>query len=225
VKIWHVAALSLVLAGWCLMMPPFVKGKRGVMDGDAPLAKWTVTNAFDTAAECENFRGTSMIFDQKRSAQDLNNQSYKVLHAQSALSKCIAGDDPRLVNDRLYGAKTRPGSDEPSTRRRARAYLAWVVSGKSAFRLAAIILVFAGSPLALAHEVPTPAPALEPPGQPRSIQPPETPAGKTMRQLRRERDPLSGGAAVMAPSPLMQGEIAGHPQVPPMSDGIEKPKP
>jgi hypothetical protein len=98
VKIWHVAALSLVLAGWCLMMPPFVKGKRGVMDGDAPLAKWTVTNAFDTAAECENFRGTSTIFDQKRSAQDPTNQSNKLFRAQRALSQCIAIDDPRLIS-------------------------------------------------------------------------------------------------------------------------------
>jgi hypothetical protein len=32
----------------------------------------------------------------------------------------------------------------------------------------------------------------------------------------------SGGAAVMAPSPMMQGEMTGHPQVPPMSDSIEK---
>jgi hypothetical protein len=97
VKIWHVAALALT--GWCLMMPPFVQGKHGVVDGDAPLLKWTVTNAFDTAAECENFRGTSLIFDQKRAAQDPTNQSYKVLRAQRALSKCIAGDDPRLVYD------------------------------------------------------------------------------------------------------------------------------
>jgi hypothetical protein len=59
-KICHVAGLAL--AGWCLMMPPFVQGKHGLVDGDAPLSKWTVTNTFDTAAECENFRATSMIF-------------------------------------------------------------------------------------------------------------------------------------------------------------------
>jgi hypothetical protein len=93
-KICHVAAL--VLAGWCLMMPPFVQGKHGVVDWAAPLSKWTVTNAFDTAAECENFRGTAMKFDQKRSAQDPTNQSYKVVHTQRAISQCIAIDDPRL---------------------------------------------------------------------------------------------------------------------------------
>ena len=98
-KICHVAAL--VLAGWCPMMPPFVQGKHGVVDGDAPLSKWTVTNAFDTAAECENFRGTSMKFDQKRSAQDPTNQSYKVFYARRALSQCIPSDDPRLINDPL----------------------------------------------------------------------------------------------------------------------------
>jgi hypothetical protein len=98
-KICHVA--GLVVAGWCLMMPPFVQGKHGVVDGAAPLSKWTVTNAFDTATECENFRGTSMRFDQKRSAQDPTNQSYKLFEAQRALSKCIAGDDPRLINDPL----------------------------------------------------------------------------------------------------------------------------
>ena len=95
-KICHVAAL--VLAGWCLMMPPFVQGKHGVVDGAAPLSKWTVTNAFDTAAECENFRGTSLIFDQKGSAQDPTNQSYKAFHAQRALSQRIAIDDPRLIS-------------------------------------------------------------------------------------------------------------------------------
>jgi len=95
-KICHVAAL--VLAGWCLMMPPFVQGKHGVVDHNAPLSKWTVTNAFDTAAECENFRGTSMTFDQKRSAQDPTNQSYKGLQAQRALSQCVAIDDPRLTS-------------------------------------------------------------------------------------------------------------------------------
>jgi hypothetical protein len=95
-KVCHVA--GLVLAGWCLMMPPFVQGKHGVLDGDAPLSKWTVTNAFDTAAECENFRSTSMMFDQKRSAQDPNNHSYKVFRARRALSQCIAIDDPRLIS-------------------------------------------------------------------------------------------------------------------------------
>jgi hypothetical protein len=94
-KLHHVAALSL--AGWCLMMPPFVRGKHGVVDRGAPLTKWTVTNAFDTAAECENFRST-MKFDQKRSAQDPTNQSYKMFHAQRALSRCIAIDDPRLIS-------------------------------------------------------------------------------------------------------------------------------
>jgi len=96
VKIWHVAALALT--GWCLMMPPFVQGKHGVVDGAAPRSKWTVTNAFDSAAECENFRGTSTIFDQKRSPQGPTNQSYKVFRAQRALSQCIAIDDPWLIS-------------------------------------------------------------------------------------------------------------------------------
>ena len=95
-KVCHVAALSLV--GWCLMMPPFVQGKLGVVEGAAPLSKWTVTNAFDTAAECENFRGTSLILDKKRSAQDPTNQGHKMFHAQRALSQCIAIDDPRLIS-------------------------------------------------------------------------------------------------------------------------------
>jgi hypothetical protein len=90
--ITHVAALAL--AGWCLMMPPFVQRKHGVVDGAAPLSKWTVTNAFDTAAECENYRSASIKFDQKRSAQDPTNQSYKT---QRALSQCVAIDDPRLI--------------------------------------------------------------------------------------------------------------------------------
>jgi hypothetical protein len=109
VKIWHVAALALT--GWCLMMPPLVQGKHGVVDGAAPLSKWTVTKAFDSAAECENFQGTSMISDQKRSAQDPTNQSYKLLRAQRALSQCIVSDDPRLINDPLRRSEsplTRP---------------------------------------------------------------------------------------------------------------------
>jgi hypothetical protein len=39
-----------------------------------------------------------MIFDQKRSAQDPTNQSYKVFHAKRALSQCIDIDDPRLIS-------------------------------------------------------------------------------------------------------------------------------
>jgi hypothetical protein len=92
------------------------------------------------------------------------------------------------------------------------------------FGLAAIIFVLAGSSFTLAQEVPKPAPAVEPSGQPRSIQPPETPAEKAMRQFRRydagRSGPFSGGAAVMAPTPLprTQGAMTGHPQLPPMSD-------
>jgi hypothetical protein len=52
------------------------------------------------------------------------------------------------------------------------------------FGLAAIIFVLAGSSFAFAQEMPKPAPAVEPSAQPRSIQPPETPAEKAMRQFR-----------------------------------------
>jgi hypothetical protein len=96
-----------------------------------------------------------------------------------------------------------------------------------AFGLAAIVLILAGSSFALAQEVPTPAPAEEPSGQPGAIRPPLTPAEKTMRPVRGDRrlgpaEPFSGGAGIMTPSPMMQGEINGHPQVPPMSDGVER---
>jgi hypothetical protein len=112
------------------------------------------------------------------------------------------------------------------------------------FGLAALILVLAGSSFAFTQEVPKPAPAVAPSGQPPSISP-LTPAEKAMRRFHRydagrsgpveifspvPRDPRnsppwaipSGGAAVVAPSPMMQREMTGHPQVPPISDGTER---
>ena len=47
----HAAALALV--GWYLMVPPPVIHSSVPVDTDAPLSKWGIFSAHDSAADCE----------------------------------------------------------------------------------------------------------------------------------------------------------------------------
>ena len=94
----HAAALALV--GWYLMLPP-INSWPGTpwIDRNAPLSKWTMQAAFNSAHDCETARGkheTDFAFAvnsemAKRHETDPNPSSQI---DDGAL--CIASDDPRL---------------------------------------------------------------------------------------------------------------------------------
>jgi hypothetical protein len=85
----HTAALALV--GWYLMVPPRVIRPQApgqqTFDYGAPLSRWVVSSAYDTAHECEG-------------ARFLNRQGHRQntdpLKAEFDAAQCIATDDPRL---------------------------------------------------------------------------------------------------------------------------------
>jgi hypothetical protein len=74
-KARHAAALALV--GWYLMTPPIL---LKCPDEGAPLSRWTVEEAFDTARECKN---------------KLNNYMLNALHSGSG--ECHFVDAPVRV--------------------------------------------------------------------------------------------------------------------------------
>ena len=88
----HAAALALV--GWYLMTPPTTGNPKPFEhDVTAPLSRWTVDQAFDTAAECEGRCG--QIGDElARKAE--RGRSFDLLDLGRMLAQCIASDDPRL---------------------------------------------------------------------------------------------------------------------------------
>lgn len=48
--------------GWILMLPPVVfEGERPVVVIDAPLSKWEIDHSFDTARECQDYKGRSFL--------------------------------------------------------------------------------------------------------------------------------------------------------------------
>jgi hypothetical protein len=93
----HAAALALV--GWYLMVPPYVNRK---LSTDAPLSKWEVYVASDSADECEALKTASLktAGQEKITGKDgaVTERGAKViaLWFQLSNSQCIASDDPRL---------------------------------------------------------------------------------------------------------------------------------
>jgi hypothetical protein len=82
-------SLGLLLLGWYLMIPPSA-GNSSVpkYDRDAPLGKWFVYGAYDSAHECEG-------------SKFLNREGFKQkpqdpLKSAFDAAQCIATDDPRL---------------------------------------------------------------------------------------------------------------------------------
>ncbi len=83
----HTAALALV--GWYLMVPPAI-------GPDLPIAKWTHTASYDTAAECEKGRVEALAHF-KESNPPLPPHITREEAVNSLISsECIATDDPRL---------------------------------------------------------------------------------------------------------------------------------
>lgn len=93
----HAAALALV--GWYLMTPPLsypTPGGPASLDYKAPLGTWTISRAFDSAKECEDYK----LMAEGRTKKDQNpigetNAKERFANAL-VFSQCIATDDPRL---------------------------------------------------------------------------------------------------------------------------------
>jgi hypothetical protein len=91
----HVAALALL--GWYLMVPRFEhQGDRMTPADGAPLSTWTVSYAFDTAAECQAGKRSDQEVQAKRAKENPSNEYFQALSEGSFRSQCIASDDPRL---------------------------------------------------------------------------------------------------------------------------------
>lgn len=88
----HAAALALV--GWYLMAPPMGEKKP---DFHAPLSKWTIELAFDSALECDAAMRKWHENAEKALQGDpkLQKMSIEEWYA-SANVVCVATDDPRL---------------------------------------------------------------------------------------------------------------------------------
>ena len=103
-KLRHPAAL--VLVGWYLMVPPFLKDQSGALtqsDASAPLKKWEVLESFNSAAACEEEKARKPSQESKAIKQigqgagaplPVNVANAHVLRFHEAL--CIPSDDPRL---------------------------------------------------------------------------------------------------------------------------------
>jgi hypothetical protein len=83
-KICHVAAL--VLAGWCLMMPPPLSHSR---DRLVPLWRWTTTGTFESKKTCEAERGHFSKVDPGAEVASDPPPADEVYDAE-----CVATDDP-----------------------------------------------------------------------------------------------------------------------------------
>jgi hypothetical protein len=82
--------------GWYLMAAPFFFHQRITVDIDAPLWKWTVSGAYDTASECtigqlEYIRAVKRIVGTNPSTA-----KERAVLREAITSECIATDDPRL---------------------------------------------------------------------------------------------------------------------------------
>jgi hypothetical protein len=111
VNLRHAAALALV--GWYLMVPPFKPHKpqpaftipsleAQILNTDAPLSKWEIYVANDSADECEAFKAATLkLADQQKitgkdgSITDRGGRAI-LLEMQLRHSQCVATDDPRL---------------------------------------------------------------------------------------------------------------------------------
>lgn len=96
----HAAALALV--GWYLMLPP-TAGVPGfplqrTPNDNAPLSKWTVLQAYDSAAACNARQSTLFKHAERRAATHSSHSSeLREWRDELAASQCIASDDPRLA--------------------------------------------------------------------------------------------------------------------------------
>jgi hypothetical protein len=93
-RVSHAAAVALV--GWYLMVPPPLLHTSPPVDFDAPLSKWGIFSAHDSAADCEE---TLVVFYELAKTELVENpadERYRIRFYQLESSQCIASDDSRL---------------------------------------------------------------------------------------------------------------------------------
>jgi len=85
----RIAALALV--GWYLMTPPLKQDQT--VDTAAPLSRWTITNGFDKADDCETIklRVQGYLPDPQT-----GKQGPVSTNPRQTNMVCIEADDPRL---------------------------------------------------------------------------------------------------------------------------------
>ncbi len=87
-KLRHATALALV--GWYLMLPP--SKLSPTIAYKAPLNTWQLIRSFDTADDCEDFRGTFFENSKEQRALGLLNPAFR----DYMFAECVASDDTRL---------------------------------------------------------------------------------------------------------------------------------
>ncbi len=93
-KFRHAAALALV--GWYLMVPPLSRTVPFEVDGQAPLREWAVTQAFDKAKDCEDYRFQAQ--EKRRKEAVIPSTNIHQTFAVAIMSaQCIETTDPRLA--------------------------------------------------------------------------------------------------------------------------------
>jgi hypothetical protein len=98
-KCRHAAAIALV--GWYLMVPPVKYAPTSkpdllAVDPSAPLSKWSVSESFDTAAECEARKDQRFETFRKAMEPSAFLKFYDGPKGALLQGQCIATDDPRL---------------------------------------------------------------------------------------------------------------------------------
>ncbi len=83
-------AATLVLVGWYLIVPPSKLSPTYAYQ--QPLKMWQIIRSFDTADDCEEFKGAFFQSSQQEHALGMLNPSYR----DYMFAECIASDDPRL---------------------------------------------------------------------------------------------------------------------------------
>jgi hypothetical protein len=95
-QVCHAAALALV--GWYLMVPPV--SSPGKLNETAPLSKWSQDSAYDTAANCEQYRMTMALtsgqFAAVFSKDERASATAKFNEDRFLDGHCVATEDPRL---------------------------------------------------------------------------------------------------------------------------------
>jgi hypothetical protein len=104
-NIKHAAAFAL--AGWYLMLPPFVMDQSGKTivstNPSVPLSQWKADKPFDSAAECQKYADHEPSV-QAQLWRQIVQEGMPILPQvrdtwilANTQAQCIASDDPRLA--------------------------------------------------------------------------------------------------------------------------------